>query len=159
MERTMTKRRNSEIFTLADFVKKQKEEEALDKIHEAVFLIDGHARFVYVNDEACRNLGYSRRELLKMHIEELDPSCPIEKWTREWCGTIEDDGSAALDVRLKRKDGSFFFTEVVTSVFESNGMGYNLAICRDAARQKELRDHQSTNHANYHGLLTNSESQ
>jgi PAS domain S-box-containing protein len=151
----MTSRRNSEIFTLAEFVKRQAETRALDCIHEAVFLIDENAMIVYVNDEACRQLGYSRGELLSMNIEDLHPNWLMEKWTKEYWKALEKDKSIALDVKLKKKDGAFFFTEIVTSSHERDGANYTLVICRDAAREKETLDHRSINHANYHALLDN----
>ena len=49
---------------------------ALDKGHEAAFLIDDTARFHYVNEEACRVLGYTRAELLGMGIADIDPEFP-----------------------------------------------------------------------------------
>ena len=37
---------------------------ALDNVREAAFLVDDTGRFHYVNEEACRVLGYTRAELL-----------------------------------------------------------------------------------------------
>ena len=46
---------------------------ALDKGRDAAFLIDDAARFHYVNEEACRLLGYSRAELLGLGVADIDP--------------------------------------------------------------------------------------
>src|SRR5215472_4818381 len=45
---------------------------ALDNVHEAVLLIDERGRFHYVNEEACRALGYSRADLLDMDVPDID---------------------------------------------------------------------------------------
>ena len=37
---------------------------ALNNVHEGAFLTDKHAHFIYVNEEACRELGYPREELM-----------------------------------------------------------------------------------------------
>src|SRR5215472_19168642 len=37
---------------------------AIDTAREAVFWMDGEGRFAYVNEQACRLLGYARDELL-----------------------------------------------------------------------------------------------
>ena len=37
---------------------------ALNRVHEAAFLVDAGSHILYVNDEATRSLGYSREELL-----------------------------------------------------------------------------------------------
>ena len=39
---------------------------ALDLGAESVFISDDEIRFVYVNDAAVRQLGYSRAEMLRM---------------------------------------------------------------------------------------------
>jgi PAS domain S-box-containing protein len=39
----------------------------LEQAPDSVFLHGLDGRFVYVNDEACASLGYSRDELLRMH--------------------------------------------------------------------------------------------
>jgi PAS domain S-box-containing protein len=43
---------------------------ALDRVREAVYLIDRDARFVYVNEEAHRSLGYDGDEFLRMTVME-----------------------------------------------------------------------------------------
>lgn len=53
---------------------------ALDKGHDAAFLLD-EARLCYVNEEACRRLGYTREELLGMSVSEIDPNFPPERWS------------------------------------------------------------------------------
>jgi PAS domain S-box-containing protein len=40
---------------------------------EAAFWISADARFYYVNEAACRSLGYSREELLEMTVQDIDP--------------------------------------------------------------------------------------
>ena len=57
---------------------------ALDKVREAAFLIDDTARFRYVNEEACRVLGYTRAELLGMGVPDIDPDFPAERWSDHW---------------------------------------------------------------------------
>jgi signal transduction histidine kinase len=59
------------------FPKEQAEQElglltfALDNVREATFLIDENTCFLSVNEDACRNLGHTRDELL-MEITTID---------------------------------------------------------------------------------------
>src|SRR5262249_50265350 len=57
---------------------------ALNRVQEAVFLVDRDARFLYVNDEATRSLGYSRDELLTMRVTDIDLDFPAESWPEHW---------------------------------------------------------------------------
>ncbi|HTP06436.1 MAG TPA: PAS domain S-box protein, partial [Nitrospirota bacterium] len=98
---------------------------ALDKVHEAAFLIDKDARFRYVNDESCRALGYSREELLGLGIADIDPDFPIERWPVHW-DELRKRGSITFEGRHRTKDGRIFPVEISDSYFEYDGQGYNL---------------------------------
>ncbi len=39
---------------------------------DAVFWVDKNARFIYVNNSACRHMGYSREELRSMKVHDVD---------------------------------------------------------------------------------------
>ncbi|HZF71174.1 PAS domain S-box protein [Sulfuricurvum sp.] len=125
---------------------------AINHIHEAVFLINENARFEYVNDEACRSLGYSKNELLTMSLEEIDPDWPTDKWHIQW-KKIQEEKSLLIETTHIRKDGSTFPIEVSVNYFENEGVGYNLTICRNITERKESEQQvklleTAINHAN-----------
>lgn len=109
---------------------------ALNHVHEAAFLIDERARFHYVNDEACRSLGYSRDELLRMGVADINPGWPADRWAREWVN-IKVVGSDTVETDHTAKDGRVFPVEVTASYFEYDGQGYNLALVRDITERKQ----------------------
>ena len=39
---------------------------------DAVFWMNAEGRFSYVNEQACRSLGYSRDELAQLHLWDID---------------------------------------------------------------------------------------
>lgn len=51
---------------------------AVDQAGEAIFFITSEARFSYVNEVACRSLGYSRQELQAMTVHDIDPVSSVE---------------------------------------------------------------------------------
>ena len=51
---------------------------ALNHSRGGVYLIDLQGAFTYVNDEACRILGYSRDELLGMQVTDIDPDVSMD---------------------------------------------------------------------------------
>jgi PAS domain S-box-containing protein len=111
---------------------------ALEKGHEAAFLMDG-PRFCYVNDEACRRLGYPRAELLGMSVVEIDPDFPIERWFDHW-RELKAQRSLTFQSRHRTRDGRIFPVEVSANYFEYGGREYNLALVRDITERKRAEE-------------------
>jgi PAS domain S-box-containing protein len=83
----------------------------LDNAHEAIYLIGPDLRFVYVNDEACRSLGYSREELLGMTPSDIDPDITHEH-AQQIHAQLMAQGSVTIETRHRRRDGSVFSVEM-----------------------------------------------
>ncbi len=118
---------------------------AMNHVQEAAYLINRQSRFLYVNDEACRQLGYSRDQLLQLGVVNIDPDFPMEHWLEHW-NEIRTKGSITIETSHQRKDGSLFPIEVSANYFEYNGEGYNLALVRDITERKlhEARERMRT---------------
>lgn len=110
---------------------------ALNNVHEAAFLVDEHARFHYVNHEACRSLGYSRDELLGLTVADVDPDSPLALWPEHW-NELKAHGSLTFEGRHKKKNGKCFPVEINANYFEYNGEGYNLGLVRDITERKRM---------------------
>jgi PAS domain S-box-containing protein len=108
---------------------------ALNNVHEAAFLMDQNARFRFVNDEACRILGYSREEILTMGVPDIDPDFPVERWSSHW-NELMTRRSLLFEGRHRAKDGRVFPVEVNANYFEYKGQGYNLALVRDITERR-----------------------
>ncbi len=128
-----------------DITDRKRAEEALrltqfsiDRAADAAFWMSPDGSFVYVNDSACRSLGYSRRELLSMTVHDVDPDFPPEVWTGHW-GDLKQQGVLSFESRHRRKDGRVFPVHVMANYLEFGGKEYNFAFARDITevRQKE----------------------
>ncbi|HLP77590.1 MAG TPA: PAS domain S-box protein, partial [Candidatus Paceibacterota bacterium] len=109
---------------------------ALNNVREAAFLIGQDAQFHYVNSEACRALGYSEAELLRLGVADLDPGFPIDRWAEHW-NELKTGKSLSFESRHRRKDGRTFPVEISANYFEYNGQGYNLALVRDISERQQ----------------------
>lgn len=106
---------------------------ALNRMREAAYLIDQHLQFMYVNDEACRALGYSREELLGMTMHDIDPEASLEQIT-----FLKDrDSLSILERHHKTKDGGIFRVEIHITSFEYEGIALNIALARDISKRKQ----------------------
>jgi PAS domain S-box-containing protein len=101
---------------------------ALDHIDEEVHLSDDSGTFVYVNQQACKALGYSKEELLGMQVRDINPETLPGADNRSW---LKDAKSFVHETRHKSKDGQLYPVEVTANHFEYDGESYNLALARD----------------------------
>ena len=110
-------------------------EQVLDQAQEGVYLIDEQARFVYVNDEACRALGYSRDELLGMGVQDIDHAYAVEA-SNAVSQQLQEEGSLAFETQHRRRDGSLYPVEVQASAVVYRGRNLGLAMVRDISERK-----------------------
>ncbi|MGR9012974.1 MAG: PAS domain S-box protein [Gammaproteobacteria bacterium] len=113
---------------------------ALNKVHEAAYMMDDDARFLYVNDESCRALGYSRDELLTMSVMDIGPGWTLEMVNGVWQRQHEAGAAQAFEATHRRKDGSAFPVEINANQFEYDGKTYGLALVRDISERKRTED-------------------
>jgi diguanylate cyclase (GGDEF)-like protein/PAS domain S-box-containing protein len=103
---------------------------SIDRMADAAFWMDRQARFIYVNDQACQSLGYSRQELLSMRVHDIDPQMPEELWPDHWA-ELKRRGSFIFESQHRAKDGSVFPVEVRVNYVKFDGEEYNCAFARD----------------------------
>lgn len=128
---------------------------ALDRIHEALYLIDDGANFIQVNEHACRALGYSREELLAMSVFDIDPDYPSERW-QALLEKRQEHPSFILETRHRAKDGRIFPVEVSANYFSYEGRHFNLALVRDISERRQTEAIQRRCRQDFHALVEHS---
>jgi two-component system sensor histidine kinase/response regulator len=131
---------------LIDSSEQKRAEEALrltqfsvDRASDAVFWLNSSGQPVYVNEAACRALGYSREELLSMTVPDFHPDIPAESWPKRWQETRER-GSFTFETYHRSKDGRVFPVEVSANYLEFGGREYSCAFVRDITERKRVED-------------------
>lgn len=109
---------------------------ALDHVAEAAILVNELGEITYVNSGACRNLGYSRDELLNLKVADLDPDWPADAWPGYW-QELQKIKSHTFEGQHKAKGGRVFPVEINANYFEFGGQGYNLGLVRDITERKQ----------------------
>lgn len=80
---------------------------ALANINQAAFLIDMGEAFKYVNEAACKSLGYTKTELLKLKLSDIDPGFNmLDKY--ENLKLIKQNKSPRFETTHRRKMGKLF---------------------------------------------------
>ncbi len=116
---------------------------AVDHSADMNFWMDEEARLVYVNQAACDTLGYSKEELLKMTLLDIDPNIKKEEWPKRW-ENMKHAGERVMETSQLTRDGKLIPLEVRGNYVEFEGKGYNCAVARDITDRKSqeqaLRD-------------------
>ncbi|KAF0129514.1 MAG: Sensor protein [Bacteroidetes bacterium] len=127
---------------------KEKEERKykaiVDQAKEMLFLHDQRGNIVEVNKEAIRNSGYTREELLKLTVYNIDPDAKDRLDSENIWNTIGPLSEVSFEVRHRRKDGSYYPAEVNASKIEVDGEFYILALVRDLTLKKKLQEELNT---------------
>lgn len=109
---------------------------AVDKMKDQAFWMSPEGRLIYVNDAACRTLGYSDEELLGMSIFDIDPHCTREEYTRIW-QKLKTRGSLILERSHRRKDGRVYPVEIRANFMHFEDRDYNCAFVTDISERKQ----------------------
>jgi len=165
----MVERRGDELIAeglVLDVTKEVEAEQALDNREKllsaitrqapsAVVLIDDETlRFAEFNDAACRDLGYSREEFEKINLSDVaDVSGNhLEQRNKE----IDINGSTSLEMRHRRKDGSYQEVQVNVTRIEIDGRPHYVAIWTDIGQRKRLEEDLQRREQEFRTLAENS---
>lgn len=108
---------------------------ALDNVKEAVYLTNKEGRFIYINDGAQRQLGYTKAELREMGIPDIDPNFSKSKIPSHW-KDVKDKGTVTVASAHKHKNGTIFPIEVNANYVEYRDSEYILAFVKDITERK-----------------------
>lgn len=130
--RDVTARRNAErALQLTQFT--------VDRAVDSVFWISPEGQILYVNEAACRTLGYERSELVGRTVPEIDANFPPENWSAHW-EDVKRRGSFTFDSEHLTKQGRTIFTEVTVNYLQYEGREYNCAVMRDVTLRKQTEE-------------------
>lgn len=108
---------------------------AVDRSADLAFWIDRSAKLLYVNDAACQRLGYTRDELLRMTVADIDPDYQMETWPAHW-EELRRASRLRFESRHRAKWGETYPVEIVANFVVVDGHQYNFAFARDISNRK-----------------------
>jgi len=118
--------------------------ELFNNMNEAVFFHevmteDKPGKFVEVNDIACRRLGYTREELLRMNVADINAPSVTQKDVSAQLETLKSEWEYSFESEHIRKDRSVFPVHINARIIEMWGHHYILSLVHDITREKEIR--------------------
>jgi PAS domain S-box-containing protein len=129
-----------------DITERKRAEQALtlfrtliDRTNDTIEVIDPEtARFLDVNEQACRAHGYTREEYLALTVPEIDPLIGARPW-EETMEEVRRSGSLIIESQHRRKDGSGFPVEVNANYIRLD-RDYHVAVVRDITERKRAEE-------------------
>jgi len=110
-----------------------------DSSNDAFLIHDMQGCFLEVNSAACKNLGYTRDELLQMSIMDIDTpenaSLVSERLKR-----IEEEGYIIFESAHRARDGSEFPVEINCRKMEYQGKACILSVVRDISERNKAEE-------------------
>ncbi|MDX8400781.1 MAG: EAL domain-containing protein [Gallionellaceae bacterium] len=110
-----------------------------DHSPESIIWIDEQARLVYVNEEACREHGYTKEEMLAMSTSDFAPDFPVDAWSSHW-QALKQAGALTFESRHSRKDGSIFPIEVSANFIKFGGIEFNVVYAKNITQRKTAEE-------------------
>jgi len=109
----------------------------MEQVSDAIFV--SHEKtgiLIDCNDQACRSLGYTRDELLRMTVFDIATSiAPGASWDAE-LAIFARDGKRLIETQHRRRDGSLFPVEVNATLIQRDHEYYIVAVARDLSERK-----------------------
>jgi diguanylate cyclase (GGDEF)-like protein/PAS domain S-box-containing protein len=108
---------------------------SLDHAEEEIYWITSEARIVDANALACKALGYSKEELIRLNVTDIDPVFQTKNWSLHW-QELKEKGSLRFESAHRTREGKIYPVEVLANYFEYEGDEYRCAFTRNITERK-----------------------
>lgn len=113
-------------------------EEILNQVTDSIFLHDFQGNFIYFNDTAWKSRGYSKEELKKLNLRDLDvPEYALEIKSR--MDELKKKGQLLFESAHQHKNGTIIPVEVNARVVKFKGENVILSVVRDINDRKMIQ--------------------
>jgi PAS domain S-box-containing protein len=115
---------------------------AIDHACVQVFWVSQDQRITYVNDAACHTMGYSREELTRMSVGDIDPYFPSRDDARfcEHWRALRESGYARFETSHRSKDGRMYPVEIQSNFLEFEGKEYSCCFVTDITDRRKAEE-------------------
>jgi PAS domain S-box-containing protein len=125
---------------------------SIDQHFDAAYWMDTDNQFVFVNDTACKVLGYTREELLGKPVTMIAPNATPQILEEVW-KRLRATGFFSRESMHRRKDGSEFPVEVVATYVRFEDKEFNCGFARDITERKRIEQELERHRAHLEDLV------
>lgn len=110
-----------------------------DSAIDGIFLLDLKGNFIDVNRTAHERLGYTKEELLSLHINRLDTPEFAAKAPGH-LAEIKENGYATFESAHLKKDGAVMPVEINSKLVDFEGQKVLFSVIRDITKRKMIEN-------------------
>lgn len=110
--------------------------QAIDNVKEAVFLADNKGQLRYVNQEACKSLGYTHDELIAMTVSDVDSDVLPGMWQGIF-SDIKQNGAMLFEGHHRAKSGALIPVEIYSNYYQYEEEEFALGLVRDITERQK----------------------
>ena len=122
---------------------------------ESIFVHDTKGQIVDVNQLACKNCGYTKKELLSMNIADIDAEETENKKGGLFWSKVLEGQSFTFESAHKRKNGSVFPVEVTLGSITLGKETLVIALTRDITERKQMENALRENEEKFRVVIEN----
>jgi PAS domain S-box-containing protein len=111
----------------------------LETMQNNFLLTDAELKVVDINPAFCKTIGYSREELLKMHVTDFDVKLNANGIKQNLKKAIGSD-IVQFETTIKKKDGTTIDVEVALAKIEIDGQFYFSSFGQDISESKRVEE-------------------
>ncbi|HEY6093847.1 MAG TPA: PAS domain S-box protein [Gallionellaceae bacterium] len=123
---------------------------AMDNMSDAVFWSAADGRIAYANIAACRSLGYTPEEMLKLRVYDFATPTSAATWAEHW-HELKALRSHTFESMHRTRDGREFPVEISVNHMQYDNEEYMCGFARDITLRK-LTDQRIARMAHYDAL-------
>lgn len=118
----------------------QRFRELFQNITDPVYISNQAGNIIAANRQACRELGYSREELLQLKLADVDAAENVHDQFARNLETLSQGSSITFESAHRRKDGSIFPVELNVQSVDYADQPAVLGVARNISERKQAEE-------------------
>lgn len=121
---------------------------------DGIILADIESKqFIMCNKSVCKMLGYTEGEMIRLSVNDIHPAEDLPRIIETFESQARGEIRLAVDLPVKRKDGTVFYAEVNTTLIILKGKRYLMGSFRDVSERKRAEEMLRSSEDSYRAIF------